>query len=414
MKQLKAIVAIVAGLFAFTSVQAGELSVTGTMQATYQSNTDVTTGNPIGMNTDLTFSGATDTDFGTATWTLATDGTFLGDSGADHTLKIATDFGTIGVGNSGDAANAVDDITPTAFEEANGSGSGSYSAADFGSGMDGSMSLSYGNGDLFGTGISVAYNYYPKLDGATNNEKGSSADTNAASSSAQSVNVGIPVAGLPLIGDSPLGAMKITLGYEESDSRVADSQPKEGGTVAATVGNNDYLKTTMGYNTGLMENGLSVSALFGRTAGDGYVQGTPFEAYNYFVAIGYRPNDKHDFQFMVTGAPQQHFQRGYAESISNYIAYGNNGVDPNIRYNSDYGYRDGKEDTFSGNFYHKPKAMINWDWKISDKSTLSSVVYASLGRGGSIGSIGRINGSPSYYGQFKDANGHVRFDDIVA
>ena len=174
MKQVKIIVALIAGLFAFTSAQAGELSVTGSMQATYQSNQDNNTGNPLGMNTDLTFTGTTDTDFGTATWTMATDGTFLGDSGADHTFKIATDIGTIGIGNSGDAANAVDDITPSAFEEANGSGSGNYAAADFGSGMDGSMSLSYANGDLGGTGISVAYNYYPKLDGTTNNEKGNS------------------------------------------------------------------------------------------------------------------------------------------------------------------------------------------------------------------------------------------------
>ena len=44
------------------------------MQATYQSETDANTGNPIGLNTDLTFSGSTDTDFGTATWTMATDG----------------------------------------------------------------------------------------------------------------------------------------------------------------------------------------------------------------------------------------------------------------------------------------------------------------------------------------------------
>lgn len=188
---------------------------------------------------------------------------------------------------------------------------------------------------------------------------------------------------------------------------------KEGGSISTTVGDHDYLKTTMAYNTGLMENGLSVSALFGRTAGDGYVQGTPFEGYNYFLSLGYRPNDSHDFQFMVTGAPQLHFQRGFAESISNYIRYGQNG-EPNTKYNSDYGYRDGKEATFSGNFYHKPKAMINWDWRISDNSTLSSVVYASLGRGGSIGSIGRINGDQSYAPTFKDANGHVRFDDIIA
>ena len=126
MKQLKTIVALEAGLFAFTSVQAGEMTVTGSMQATYQSEVDDVTGNPLGMNTDLTFTGSTDTDFGTATWTLATDGTFLGDPGADHTLKLETSVGTIGIGNTGDAADAVDDITPSAFEEANGSGSGTY------------------------------------------------------------------------------------------------------------------------------------------------------------------------------------------------------------------------------------------------------------------------------------------------
>ena len=235
MKQVKILVALVAGLFAFTSAQAGELSVTGSMQATYQSNQDVTTGNPLGMNTDLKFSGSTDTDFGTATWTMATDGTFLGESGADHTFKVATDMGTIGIGNSGDAANAVDDITPSAFEEANGSGSGTYTAADFGSGMDGSMSLSYGNGDLFGTGISVAYNYYPKLDSTTTNEKGATADTNANTASAQSVNVGIPLAGLPIIGDTVLGGMKITAGYNESDARLTNGVEKMGGTVAVVM-----------------------------------------------------------------------------------------------------------------------------------------------------------------------------------
>ena len=50
-------------LLAFTSAKAGELSVTGSMQATYQSEVDRTTGNPLGINTDLTFTGSTDTDF---------------------------------------------------------------------------------------------------------------------------------------------------------------------------------------------------------------------------------------------------------------------------------------------------------------------------------------------------------------
>lgn len=241
MKQLKTIVALVVGLFSFTSVQAGEMTVTGSMQATYQSEVDNITGNPLGMNTDLTFKGETDTDFGTATWTMATDGTFLGGAtananGNDHSLKLATSMGTFGIANSGDAANAVDDITPTAFEEANGSGSGSYTV-DLGSGMDGSMSLSYGNSDVMGTGISVAYNYYPKLNGTTNNEKAASGNVAGFEDykTSQTMNVGIPVAGLPVIGDTLLGGLKVTLGYERTDNTLSTVQGKEGGTVAVNL-----------------------------------------------------------------------------------------------------------------------------------------------------------------------------------
>ena len=234
MNKLKLIVALTAGLFAFTSVNAGEMSVTGSMHVTYQSEVDDVTGNPLGMNTDLTFSGSTDTDFGEASFSLATDGTFLGDSGADHTYSLATGLGTFSIANNGDAANAVDDITPSAFEEANGSGSGTYTV-DFGSGMDGSMSIAYANGDILGTGVSIKYSYYPKLDGTTNNEKAASASVVGSSKSAQSVNIGIPLAGLPGIGDTVLGGAKITAGYEESDSTVTGAQSKLGGTVAVVM-----------------------------------------------------------------------------------------------------------------------------------------------------------------------------------
>ncbi|WP_318310710.1 TonB-dependent receptor [Flagellimonas crocea] len=194
-------------------------------------------------------------------------------------------------------------------------------------------------------------------------------------------------------------------------TKAADK--KEGGAVSTSVGNNNYLKTLASYNTGIMENGLSASLLLSRTAGDGYADGTSFEGYNYFFALGYNPNDKHSFQFTVTGAPQQHNQRSFAPTLNDYIRFGN-GTDPDIRYNSDWGYRNGKEFTFGGNFYHKPIASINWDWNISDKSSLSTVVYASFGRGGSIGSIGRINGNQSFSSTFKTADGLIRVDDIVA
>ncbi len=90
-------------------------------------------------------------------------------------------------------------------------------------------------------------------------------------------------------------------------TRSADM--KQGGAVSAGVANDDYLKTQVSYSTGKMKNGLSTSVLFSQTMGDGYVDGTKFEGANYFVAVGYEVNEKHDLQLTITGAPQWHNQR---------------------------------------------------------------------------------------------------------
>jgi len=232
MKTLKVLAAIFSGFLAFNSANAGELSVTGTMQATYSSAVDTDTGNPLGLNTDLVFTGSTEVLNGKAvTWTMATDGTFLGESGADHKMSIETALGKFSVGNSGDSADAVDDVTPSAFEEANGSNSGSYTV-DFGNNNDGSMSLGYSNADLFGTGIAVNANYYPKKDGVTNNEKGYSGGTNGTTSSATTVNVSTTLASVPFIGDTMLGGLKVTAGYEQMDAQVNTFEDQLGATVA--------------------------------------------------------------------------------------------------------------------------------------------------------------------------------------
>ncbi len=210
-----------------------------------------------------------------------------------------------------------------------------------------------------------------------------------------------------------LGSSKLAISSVGGTINVLtrSANKRKGGSLSVRTGNDNYVKMLASYNSGMMDNGFSVSTLFGRTAGDGYVEGTKFEGYSYFLAVGYKPNDKHDFQFTLTGAAQRHNGRGYAPKLSDYIKYGN-GTDPNIKYNSDFGYRNGEEDTFGGNFYNKPVASLNWDWKMGEKSKLSTVFYASLGRGGSVGAIGAINGMKSY--RLKDKRGHVRFDDIIA
>ena len=182
--------------------------------------------------------------------------------------------------------------------------------------------------------------------------------------------------------------------------------------VKTSFGNDNYLKTLASYNTGVNENGLSASFLLRRTSGDGYVNGTEFEAYNYYIGVGYKANENHDFNFMLTGAPQQHNQRGFFTPLSSYLKYGKDG-EPNEKYNPDFGYRNGEEFTFSGNFYHKPVTSLNWEWDITEKSKLSTSAYASFGRGGSIGSIGRINGNQSF-ALPQTADGLLPIDDIFA
>lgn len=210
-----------------------------------------------------------------------------------------------------------------------------------------------------------------------------------------------------------LGSSKLAIasvgGTVNIITRAADK--KREGNVTVGVGNDGYLKTLFSYNTGKSATGWSTSFLMSRTAGNTYIDASEFEAYNYYFALGYQKGD-HDFQFTFTGAPQWHMQN-FQTKISDFIKYGNGVDEPNRRYNSNWGYLNGDVMSQSINFYSKPVMSINWDWKISEKSKLSTVGYASWGRGGGTGVIGSINNT-SINSLPKTTEGLIRFDDIVA
>lgn len=192
-------------------------------------------------------------------------------------------------------------------------------------------------------------------------------------------------------------------------TRAADK--KRQGNLTFGLGNDGYYKNLFSYNTGKNEKGWSSAFLLSRTAGSMYADGTEFEGYNYYFALGFQPNKKHDLQFTITGAPQSHNQRAFSPTIKNYLAYGQDG-EVNRRYNLNWGYKDGKEYSFSTNYYHKPVMSLNWDFKMSERSKLSTVAYASFGRGGGTGTLGRVNGK--FEDGFRTAEGYIDFDAIVA
>lgn len=211
-----------------------------------------------------------------------------------------------------------------------------------------------------------------------------------------------------------LGSSKLAIASVGGTINVLtkSSEMKEGGTVSSSVANDNYLKLQASYNTGIMKNGLSASVLLSSTTGDGYVDGTKFEGKNYYIAFGYKPSEKHDFQFTFTGAPQWHHQRTAAINIATYLKYGTDG-EPNTKYNSDWGTLGGSEYNMRRNYYHKPIASLNWDYKINETTKLSTVVYGSWGRGGGSNGTGGIKGK-NYLSLPRTANGLVDYDLIQA
>ena len=216
-----------------------------------------------------------------------------------------------------------------------------------------------------------------------------------------------------------LGASKLAISTVGGTINVVTqtSKAREGGTIATTFGHDNSSKVLGSYNTGLLKSGFSASVLISHSQGDGYVDGTKYEGNNYFIGLGYKVNDKHDLQFIFTGAPQWHHQKSFAPSISDHQLYQKNGPDPdatkpNRKYNGDWGMLDGKEYAFRRNFYHKPVMSINWEWVLNEKMRLSTVVYGSWGRGGGTGEIGRINGKRQF--QLKTSAGLIPVDDIYA
>ena len=199
-------------------------------------------------------------------------------------------------------------------------------------------------------------------------------------------------------------------------TRSADM--KQGGVFRMGIGNDNYFKTSIAYNTGKSQKGWSSSFLLGRQAGSTYVENTNYEAYTYYFALGYQPSAKHNLQFMITSAPQWHDQRSYAPTIASYIKYNpDHDGTPYRQYNSDFGYytdANGNRIALSNrsNYYSKPVMMLNWDWTINEKSTLSTVVYMSNGRGGGTGDLGRVGGKGM--SSFYDTNGHYDYDKIFA
>lgn len=193
---------------------------------------------------------------------------------------------------------------------------------------------------------------------------------------------------------------------------------EEGGNVYTTLGNDGYQKYGVTYSTGLLDNGFAATVSASKTDGEGYVDGTQFNAVAYFVNLSKQINDQHKLSFTAFGAKQRHGQRQNRHTIATYRE-----SERGIKYNSDWGYKNGQVTFIEDNFYHKPQISLNHYWDISDKTSLSTAAYVSFGSGGGGGTLGSDGENPGFEGdgrfKFTSADyrlgeyGPLDFDRIV-
>jgi len=185
-----------------------------------------------------------------------------------------------------------------------------------------------------------------------------------------------------------LGASKIAApslgGSINIVTRSTDAN--KGGFVSYGIGNDGYSKIGFSVSTGLTPDNWAITLLGSKTVGNGYIQGTEFEAYSYFVNISKKISDSQQLSFTAFSAPQWHNQRNSGDGllISEWqkqpLKY---------RYNASYGFdMNGQRKKSSYNFYNKPQISLNHFWTIDEKSSLSTAVYLSLGNGGGWGGQG--------------------------
>ena len=192
--------------------------------------------------------------------------------------------------------------------------------------------------------------------------------------------------------------------------------------VKQEYGSGDFYKTTVSFNTGLIDEKFALNGTLVRKFGDGISRDyTWTDAWAFYIGAAYNINDKNRLEIYAIGAPQMHGQFSYEQNMAEFShqlaidngysqealdAFPENGtewngmanvIDPNYR--GRQAYNDNWFTTATGlhnrhasdflnereNFFHKPIVNLNYYSQLSDKASLYTTFYYSGGTGGSTG-----------------------------
>ena len=161
------------------------------------------------------------------------------------------------------------------------------------------------------------------------------------------------------------------LGTQEINTRA--SLYRKGTRISMAGTNTNYSWRSMfTHNSGLMENGWAYSISGSRRwAQEGYFEGTDYAANSFFASVEKRINKKHSLNFTTIYAQNA---RGKSSPNTNEV---NNLM--GIKYNSYWGWQDGKKRNSRDKDVEEPILMLSHFWKMSDKTSLTTNVAYQTG-----------------------------------
>lgn len=181
------------------------------------------------------------------------------------------------------------------------------------------------------------------------------------------------------------------LGTQEINTRA--SLYRKGTRISYSGTNTNYSWRAMATtNSGLMENGWAYSISASRRwAQEGYFEGTDYAANSMFASVEKRINSKHSLNFTSIYAQNS---RGKTSPNTQEV------IDlKGFKYNSYWGYQDGKKRNSRDKDIEEPILMLSHYWKMTNRTNLTTNVSYQLGSVGNsrIDYQGANNPDPTYY-----------------
>lgn len=145
-----------------------------------------------------------------------------------------------------------------------------------------------------------------------------------------------------------------------------------------SLSNRSYRNRLMAtYTTGPMEGGWAVSLSASRRwAEEGYIDGTFYDAWGYFMSVDKKLNDRHSLNFTAFGAPSKRGRSGASVEEMYELA-------DDRYYNPNWGFQNGEKRNARVANVHQPMGILRHDWQLSRKTSLLTAVGYQFGRNGS-------------------------------